>query len=45
MDGYQNMPIEEMVRIEDKVDLSNCPIPNRSYKILYYQALKNSSWR
>ena len=25
MDGYRDMPIEEMVRIEDKVDLSNCP--------------------
>jgi hypothetical protein len=33
MDGYRDMPIEEMVRIEDKVDLSNCPNPNRSYKI------------
>jgi hypothetical protein len=32
MDGYRDMPVEEMVRIEDKEDLSNCPIPNRNYK-------------
>jgi hypothetical protein len=28
-DGYRDMPVEEMVRIEDKDDLSNCPIPIR----------------
>jgi hypothetical protein len=27
MDGYRDMPVEEMVRIQDKDDLSNCPIP------------------
>jgi hypothetical protein len=25
MDGYRDMPVEEMVHIEDKDDLSNCP--------------------
>ena len=47
------MPIEEMVRIEDKVDLSNCPIPNRSYKIprallpsleKFIVEMKNAGW-
>jgi hypothetical protein len=33
MDGYKDIPVEEMVRIEEKDDLSNCPIPNRTYKI------------
>jgi hypothetical protein len=28
-----DMPIEEMVRIEDKDDLTDCPIPSRNYKI------------
>jgi transposase InsO family protein len=53
MDGYRDMPIEEMVRIEDKVDLSNCPIPNRSYKIprallpsleKFIVEMKNAGW-
>jgi hypothetical protein len=33
MEGYRDMPIEEMVQIEDKDHLTNCPVPNRSYKI------------
>ena len=33
MEGYRDMPIDEMVQIEDKDDLTNCPVPNRSYKI------------
>ena len=53
MDGYRDMPIEEMVRIEDKTDLSNCPIPNRSYKIprallpsleKFIVEMKNAGW-
>ena len=53
MDGYRDMPIEEMVRIEDKPDLSNCPIPNRSYKIprallpsleKFIVEMKNAGW-
>jgi hypothetical protein len=41
------------VRIEDKVDLSNCPIPNRSYKIprallpsleKFIVEMKNAGW-
>ena len=53
MDGYRDMPIEEMVRIEDNVDLSNCPIPNRSYKIprallpsreKFIVEMKNAGW-
>jgi transposase InsO family protein len=53
MDGYRDMPVEEMVRIEDKEDLSNCPIPNRNYKIprallpsleKFIVEMKNSGW-
>ena len=53
MDGYRDMPVEEMVRIEDKDDLSNCPIPNRNYKIprallpsleKFIVEMKNSGW-
>ena len=53
MDGYRDMPIEEMVRIEDKGDLTNCPIPNRSYKIprallpsleKFIVEMKNAGW-
>ena len=53
MDGYRDMPIEEMVRIEDKDDLTNCPIPNRNYKIprallpsleKFIVEMKNSGW-
>jgi hypothetical protein len=33
MEGYRDMPIDEMVQIEDKDDLTNCLIANRSYKI------------
>ncbi len=42
-----------MVRIEDKDDLTNCPIPNRSYKIprallpsleKFIVEMKNSGW-
>jgi hypothetical protein len=47
------MPIDEMVQIEDKDDLTNCPIPNRSYKIprallpsseKFIVEMKNSGW-
>jgi hypothetical protein len=47
------MPIDEMVQIEDKDDLTNCPVPNRSYKIpqallpsleKFIAEMKNSGW-
>ena len=53
MEGYREMPIDEMVQIEDKEDLTNCPIPNRSYKIprallpsleKFIVEMKNSGW-
>ena len=53
MKGYRDMPIDEMVQIEDKDDLTNCPIPNRSYKIprallpsleKFIVEMKNSGW-
>ena len=53
MEGYRDMPIDEMVQIEDKDDLTNSPIPNRSYKIprallpsleKFIVEMKNSGW-
>ena len=53
MSGYRDMPVEEMVKIEDKDDLTNCPIPSRSYKIprallpsleKFIVEMKNSGW-
>jgi hypothetical protein len=53
MKGYRDMPIEEMVRIEDKDDLTDCPIPSRNYKIprallpsleKFIVEMKNAGW-
>jgi hypothetical protein len=53
MEGYRDMPIEEMVRIEDKDDLTDCPIPSRNYKIprailpslgKFIVEMKNAGW-
>jgi hypothetical protein len=45
MEGYRDMPIEDMVRIEDTDDLTDCHISSRNYQNKnehYYQASKNS---